>query len=138
MKKLSSVVCVLALLLCVCLFAGCASAEPAAPVVKSETNCIVINYFRPDGEYGNWDIWLWEAGGAGVAYAFTGETEAGAQLIVPNHGFGSKEMCFLTRKGGDMWLEKDTADDRSFMLDENGNAEIFLVSGDATIYDVAQ
>lgn len=42
----------------------------------------VLYYYRPDGNYGIWSVWLWKDGQAGKRLAFTGTTNGAAYLFL--------------------------------------------------------
>ncbi len=132
MKRFLCNKCYVTLVMSVFLLFGCASQNTGlgnfgAGDASNGKNTIVINYQRDDGDYLGWDVWLWEDGGDGSAYDFTGETEFGKELVL-HHKFTSKKIGFIIRKGE--WDEKDTDGDRFFTLSDNGSSEIFVLSGE--------
>ena len=89
---------------------------------------IRLHYNRADGNYENWDVWMWEVGGGdGGAYAFEdvdGEMIA-TKVVTP----GITEVGFIVRKGN--WEEKDIGDDQFIDIAEmvSGTVDIYVESG---------
>ena len=94
---------------------------------------ITVHYAREDGNYEDWNLWLWEEGGQGAQVDFTGEDDYGkvARLSTTS---AKTRFGFLVRKGN--WAEKDIDTDRFFEAEE-GKAEIWLKSGEETVYTEA-
>ena len=89
---------------------------------------IRLHYNRADGNYENWDVWMWEVGGGdGVACAFEeidGEMIA-TKVVTP----GITQVGFIVRKGN--WEEKDIGDDQFIDIAEmvSGTVDIYVESG---------
>ncbi|MDR3284791.1 MAG: hypothetical protein LBS97_06405 [Treponema sp.] len=121
---------VLVLLAVAALLFGAASCASRLPEDGGEGS-VVIHYYRADGDYSNWDLWVWpsEPNEEGQGYAFG---SAGADGFVtsgiPMASFVT-EIGFIVRQGGDGWSDKDIADDRFSRA-----KEIWLLSGDPTVY----
>ncbi|WP_152600611.1 InlB B-repeat-containing protein [Bifidobacterium biavatii] len=102
-----------------------------------------------------WDMWTWsKESSSGKAVAFTGHDDYGvtAQYSLDNPSTGNRLPKFILRQGGDSWTNKDPGfgDPEQYQNkdrlipesaicvaagdDENGTAEIWLVSGDPTVY----
>ncbi len=135
---------------------GASGAEPAKVSEQSDAMVaparnvgasveITVNYFRPDGAYDGWDMWIWANGGNGKANAFTGETTVPITKAkkwktltttitdVPTSG---DAIGFIVRKGGDSWTAKDFGQDR-FIKAANivdNKVAIYIVSGDSEFY----
>ena len=114
----------------------------AAPVYQEDS--IMFHYWRKDGKYSNWDMWLWEVNAAGQAFTWNGKDEWGVVAAYPlstwSDAITSNGLGFIVRKGGDSWLEKDLSqsdlfvDFSAFEKDENGIYHIYLKSGDSNVY----
>jgi len=91
---------------------------------------ITVHYQRADGDYEDWNLWLFEEGGQGEEISFSEEDEYGKTALV-RKTFEKTRFGFLVRKGN--WVEKDIDADRFFETAE-GKAEIWLKSGDPEIY----
>lgn len=90
---------------------------------------LIIHYHRSDQQYDPWNLWIWPQGREGQVYRFTGEDDFGKVARVELTGdYASVGIIVRT----DNW-RKDVAIDR-FIEIKNGYAEIWLVTGDHTIY----
>lgn len=117
----------------------------AASVLNIQANTaetLIVNYHRFDDDYAPWSLWLWQnmpSAGDGVNINFTGyhPVTGSRQLeydLAGTHLEGASRVGVIVRTSG--W-EKDVAQDLFIDMDradENGVVEIFLVSGDPTVY----
>lgn len=104
-----------------------------------------IHYNRKDAKYTKWNLWLWENGGDGADYSFTGLNSYGAvarytfedfSLTAIDNGIG-----FIVKEAK-TWSEgatKDVDSDRfidfsTLTRDEYGYYNIYLKSQDSSIY----
>ncbi|MCH9275347.1 InlB B-repeat-containing protein [Bifidobacterium amazonense] len=117
---------------------------------------VIVHYMRADGNYqeydldsdtwNGWDLWMWSGEQSGFPVAFTKHDDYGmiAEYTFDQPTKGNRSPEFILRKGGDSWSDKDpNGNDRLIpesaiqvkagQTDE-GTAEIWLVSGDETIY----
>ena len=120
--------------------AGCSDGTPArqtrAPAAAQEVaaaeqpseQSIVVTYLRPAGDYDGWNLWAWPDGGEGAAYDFDDDT--GQTTIT--FGGDVDRMGLIVRRGE--WEAKDVSEDRFVTLDDDGATDLWLVSGDPTIY----
>jgi len=86
---------------------------------------ITVHYQRADGDYEDWNLWLFEEGGQGEEFRFSEEDEYGKTAVVRKTSEKTR-FGFLVRKGN--WVEKDIDTDRFFDT-AGGKAEIWLKSG---------
>ncbi|MBR0294863.1 MAG: type I pullulanase [Bacilli bacterium] len=126
------------------------STEPAhpfdvdlGPAPTYEEDSIQIHYFRKDGKYTGWDLWLWERNGNGAGFNFNGQDNWGVIASYPLSTWPdpvTNDLGFLVRKGGDSWSSKDLGGNdmfiefRNFEKDAKGVYHIYLISGSANIY----
>lgn len=112
-----------------------------APVYEEDS--IRFHYWRKDGIYAGWDLWLWEAGHDGGAFAFNGKDDWGVIAAYPLSAWvdvPANNLGFIVRKGGDSWSQKDCGgsdlfvDFSQFDKSENGVYDIYLISGDSNVY----
>ena len=103
---------------------------------------VTVNYYRPDGNYTDWDMWLWGSSD-GVGAAFNGKkTLGGVEWVTASAdiayeaGVGDNAIGFIVRKGGDAWSGKDIDGDRYVPETEikNQRVTLYLISGVETAY----
>lgn len=106
-----------------------ASAEGlwSMPFVKAAEDLILkLHYHREDGNYSDWDVWLWEAGGEGNGYAF--EEEDGDMVATKVITPGVTSVGFIVRTSS--WtkdIDKDQFIDISEMV--SGTVHVYVESG---------
>lgn len=91
-----------------------------------------INYFRPDGDFNDWNLWLWENGKPGAGYSFNSNDKAEAGFVRAEYKFASNKVGFIVRKGD--WADKDVDGDRFIEVKEGNEVEVWLVEGDKNVY----
>lgn len=110
-----------------------------------ENVTLTVNYYRTDGVYKDWDLWVWAIGanGSGVKLnrEMVGEkiwatAEIVFESITPDDS--NRIIGVIPRKGGDSWTEQTgniyiTAD----MVVDNA-VTIYLVDKDETIYESSE
>jgi pullulanase len=101
----------------------------ALPAFAAGKTTVVIHYQQAKDNVLDWNLWLWADGGNGSVYLFNGEDAFGKVATHELNG-DIKKLGFIVRT--DNW-DKDVAEDR-FVEVANGKVEIWLKSGDATIY----
>ena len=97
---------------------------------KYQEDSIMFHYWRNDGKYSNWDMWLWEVNNAGAGYSWNGKDDWGVVAAYPlstwSDSLLTNGLGFIVRKGGDSWAEKDLSQSELFVdfsaleKDENG------------------
>ena len=101
-----------------------------------------IHYFRDDGNYNSWGLWLWDyPSGSGAEYAFNDTDSYGAVAhysITKNWANATKLGLIVKSKGS--WNSKDGVDtDRTIDLDESlfkeNTRAVYLISGISTVYE---
>ena len=100
---------------------------------------VSFHYHRNDGDYTNWNLWLWEKNAEGAAYEFNGKDDWGAVATYPLSTWKdpvNNTLGFIVRKGE--WSAKDVESDRyvdfkKFEMNDNVY-NIYLRSGDPKIY----
>lgn len=127
--------------LVISLFASFFVAAPAT-ALDSDTVNLTIHYQRPAGDYDNWNVYLWrndDAAGKDQevdpnGFKFESDDAFGKVAKIKVTGMKPyKNLGIIVRKGA--WVAKDVSTDRFIeKFDANGNAEIWLIQGDATIY----
>jgi len=114
---------------------------PSAPTYNEDS--VSFHYYRKDGTYKNWDMWLWEVGKDGAAFAFNAKDDWGVIASYPLSKWVdpvTNSLGFIIREGGDSWSSKDCGGSDLFLdfslynKDANGVYNVYLVSGDSNVY----
>ncbi len=115
-----------------------------------DEDALVIHYYRADGNYSNWSLWLWSTNADGAEYDFNGMDSYGAVASYPLSTLGvtdvtTEQVGFIVKvRSADFstptWNGKDVDSDRfvdftAYEKDENGEYHIYLKSGDANVYN---
>lgn len=111
-------------------------------VQASTAETLIVNYHRFDDQYAPWSLWLWQnlpnAGeGQNIPFNDFHPVTGSRQLVYPlagTHLEGASRVGVIVRQSD--WT-KDVAIDLFIDMtqaDENGVVEVFLVSGDPTVY----
>ncbi len=107
-----------------------------------EGQSVSIHYYRYDANYSNWELWLWEKNKEGAAYPFTTTDDFGAvaqvSLTTWSKDILTNGLGFIVRSKGS-WDAKDVEQDRfidfsTITKDTNNSYNIYLKTGDATVY----
>lgn len=95
-------------------------------VKAAEDLTLKLHYHRADGNYDGWDVWLWEEGGDGNAYAF--EEEDGEMVATKVIAPGVSSVGFIVRTAD--WT-KDINEDQFIDISEmvSGTVHIYVESG---------
>jgi pullulanase len=124
-RSLSAIVAV------VTLFTGLVGISTPGHAATNHT--ITVHYFRYEADYDTWNVWMWPKGSAGAAYDFSSTDSFGKVGTFTVPGSAGVDVGFIVRQGA--WVAKDVADDRYInTFDNSGNAEVWLIQGDPTIY----
>ena len=100
-------------------------------VKAATTVTLTIHYHRADGNYDGWNLWVWPETKDGAAYQFQAGTDDFGKTAVISLDTDKTTFGFIVRLNE--WEAKDIATDR-FFDSVGGKAEIWLKSGDATVY----
>ncbi len=108
-----------------------------------EEDSISFHYWRTDGTYTGWDMWLWEVGYDGASFTWNGKDDWGVVAAYPLSTWNdaiANGLGFLVRQGGDSWTSKDCGGSDLFIdfslydKDENGIYHVYLKTGDSNVY----
>ena len=128
-------------------FASQFSAAPAK-ALASDNITVTVHYHRTGGDYDNWNLWVWKnmdtgTDGAGYSFNFVGEDSFGKTVTFKLDSMKSYDNLGIIARLGN-WSKKDTGanwpngGDRFIKtFDGAGNAEVWLVEADQTIYTAA-
>ncbi|TYR81872.1 type I pullulanase [Priestia megaterium] len=109
-------------------------------VPKFENVNVTFNYFRYDGDYKDWNLWVWPGEGEGQKVEFTESTDFGkkATFTVNNeNGDLFDKVGFIVRKStaDNEWAEKDGASERFITkIAEDGSVEVWIAQGQPRVY----
>ncbi|KYH35117.1 pullulanase precursor [Clostridium tepidiprofundi DSM 19306] len=90
---------------------------------KSTGSKLVIHYFRYDGDYKDWNFWIWQEGKDGKEYDFTGQDNFG-KIAEIQFDKKIKRVGIISRLGE--WEDKDIDKDRFIDL-KDGVTEVWMV-----------
>ncbi|MEY4000735.1 MAG: hypothetical protein RLZZ626_1090, partial [Actinomycetota bacterium] len=146
-RRFVSVIAILGLALTFAVTGATAKASAALQGTVSLT----IHYQRPGADYEGWNAYLWRDDNAGkdqevspTGFSFAGDTggaytngtdEFGAYVtVLVDRMDGYKDMGVIIRSKPDWSGSKDTGADRFIAFNDANNAEVWIVQGDAKIY----
>jgi pullulanase len=98
---------------------------------------LTIHYYRYDGQYDGWNLWIWPDGKDGQAYAFTGQDAFGkiAKMTVANMKDVYK-IGFIMRysESGNDWADREFGDRFITKINDDGTAEIWLAQNQERVF----
>ena len=105
---------------------------------------VQIHYYRADGDYQNWGLWLWAEGKDGAEYEFNYQDSYGGVAYYTLATFNNaRSLGFIVKQlfsyaGEGVW-NKDGDSDRFMDMDmlipdDNDSYHVYLNSGDTTVY----
>ncbi len=106
--------------------------ETASAKLKIRRDEFALYYFRPDGKYADWNLWLWKQDGSGSRFSFTGVLDGVAYYRTKRKEFfdrNAQVLGIIVRT--DSWL-KDPGTDQFYAI-SNGNQAV-VISGAADVY----
>ncbi|MFM8844238.1 MAG: type I pullulanase, partial [Actinomycetota bacterium] len=115
----------------------------AFPVIAAPDNVtLTVHYQRPGGDYNGWNLWVWKNSDnnsldtpvSQTGVQFTGSDDFGKVVTLKIDGMKSfKDIGIIVRLND--WAAKDIESDRFITeFDANGNAEVWLVQNEKTIF----
>jgi len=114
---------------------GSTVAEPAESLTAAlAERAVVVHYWRPDGDYEGWNLWVWNEGGAGRSVPFAADKDGAVARFEADDGI--ERLGFIVRKGD--WERKDVEQDRFIDLKPRGRTEIWLAAGQVAIHASAK
>ncbi len=118
---------------------GSGSGEYTLPPEDGK-NQITFYFYRPSGEYGDCDIWMWEEGGAEGRGFVLHKCAYGAKAVM-NIGADISKVGFIVRTGcsepgGTAWgtATKDATQDDRFITIKEKETFVYLKEGDKKAY----
>ncbi|KRQ87397.1 Pullulanase precursor [Caloramator mitchellensis] len=102
-----------------------------------EKTKVTVHYYRYDGNYTGWNLWVWPFGKQGSGYKFTSEDKFGKVATFYVEGTeGVDKIGIITRRSTDdnQWAEKEFGDRFITKFNQDGSAEIWLAQGDERIH----
>ncbi len=97
------------------------------PAAAEDGVVIKLHYHRPDGEYGDWSVWFWNAGGEGSDIPFADEN--GEKVATWNVAPGVTSVGFIVKLPG--WAAKDVNMDQFIDVAAyvSGTVHVYVESG---------
>ncbi|NMB00272.1 MAG: type I pullulanase [Firmicutes bacterium] len=100
---------------------------------------ITFHYYRYDGNYEGWNLWIWGPREQGSALEFTaGDAFGAVARLVLQEQTDASGLGFVLRRSvlGNAWLEKDGGDRELpfFRASEEGKLQVWLMQDDPRIY----
>ncbi|MBZ4663712.1 MAG: pulA [Caloramator sp.] len=109
----------------------------SAPVELKEKTKVTVHYYRYDGKYDGWNLWIWPFGKQGKGYNFTGKDSFGVVgTFVIDDTLGVDKLGIITRRSepNNDWAEKEFGDRFITKFKDDGSAEIWLMQGDERVH----
>jgi len=103
----------------------------SARAQASSSSAVTIHYQAAAGNADNWNLWLWEPGQSGFNVDF-GSTDSYGKVATYTFNQSVTDVGFIVKVGN--FEKKDIQQDRSITNFVNGNAEVWLKGGVATVY----
>lgn len=97
----------------------------------AETTRFKIHYFRYDGNYDNWDLWLWLDNQDGVASSFSEVDVNGYMTGTFDYAGDVDQLNFIVRY--DNWADREPGGNR-VVTATDGLGEAWLIQGDENVY----
>ena len=115
----------------VMVFSMIVSTLSGVTVAKADEDLIIkLHYNRPDGNYEDWDVWMWpNGGGDGTGIALNEENgDMVGTYTVPA---GAGEIGYIVRFGGSAWSAKDVDMDQfiDVSIYTAGTLHVYVESG---------
>ncbi|MBM4110513.1 MAG: type I pullulanase [Phycisphaerae bacterium] len=107
-----------------------AAASSAMEVGRS----VVVHYWRPDGDYAGWSLWVWKEGAPGRSVPFVASKDGAVARFEAEDGV--ERLGFIVRRGE--WERKDIDQDRFIELKPRGRTEVWLAAGQAAVHASAK
>ncbi len=144
MKKLKRLLALIIASVMVFSLAGCGSrntgTDPTeAPTTEAPTSgqndeqktelSVNLHYLREDGNYENWNVWLWAEGAGGAAYQFGTDTDENGVTANATFTPGTSKIGFIVRLGE--WESKDFDGDQFIEINGvlAGTVDVYVKSG---------
>lgn len=113
--------------------------EVRPPLRLFDEETIVFHYHRTDGNYANWDLWIWQDGSGGVEFEFNDTDEYGKLLAIPLSTWTNQTSINIIIRPGS-WAEQ-TEDMKvvysNFPLGTDNARRVFLVDLESNLYPSA-
>lgn len=101
---------------------------------RMENTCITLHYFRFDGLYDGWYLWIWPEEQPGALFEFTGQDGYGAVCSIDCRSISiRKRIGMIIKKSRDRW-DQGQESARFFDLSSSRLSEIWLVEHDPAVY----
>lgn len=102
-----------------------------SPSSAAGSSTVTIHYQPAAGSTDEWNLWLWEPGQTGFNVDFS-STDSFGKVASFTFDHSVTDVGFIVKVGN--WLKKDGNIDRSIRNFSNGNAEVWVRGGVATVF----
>ena len=117
---------------------------PAPTPLEDSVGELRFHYYRKDGKYTKWAMWVWLDGKDGSEYSFVAQDDYGGIVQVPLSKYGADvntlKFGYIV-KTAKTWDEKDVSDNRFIEVKDitpkDGIYNLYLKSGDEQAYPEA-
>ncbi|MCX7920926.1 MAG: type I pullulanase [Clostridia bacterium] len=99
--------------------------------ILNQKTRFIVHYYRFDGNYSGWDLWLWQPGQNGSAYAFNKGLVDVWQTAEYEFSGDISSLNFIIRRSD--WSDRETGGTRSISV-SNGVGEVWIVQGVERVY----
>ncbi|MFC0560990.1 alpha-amylase family glycosyl hydrolase [Halalkalibacter alkalisediminis] len=95
---------------------------------------IRLSYDRPDGNYEDWDVWVWGTGAEDQNHDFS-RFEDGKAIAEIQVGPHADQVGFIVRKAD--WVDREPGGDRSITVNQTDPmTKVFVTSGETEFFTV--
>ncbi len=88
----------------------------------------IINYYRYDKNYTDWDMWLWQEGKDGKEYEFNQGVVG--EYVRAVHKFTTDQINVITRPGN--WSSQEAV--RTIKVQQGTKVEVWIIEGETKVY----
>lgn len=105
-----------------------------------EEETVVFHYHRSDGNYTNWDLWVWGEGVTGLAFKYTNDDDYGKWGALPLTNFTDKSYIKIIIRPGS-WAQQTgdmTVQLADYTLQADNAYHLYLINMEEHVYASAE